>query len=85
MRVKLHKTDQKAFRNDYFQEIIWETSGGFSGSAIVEVPPDGRLLCERCEMMAVAAGELSASKLAGKHVHVGRMVPRRTCCRGKEN
>ena len=43
-------------------------------------PPDGRILCERCEANAVAAGMPSADELAGKHVHKGRTVAVATCC-----
>lgn len=44
-------------------------------------PPEGRLLCERCEAHAVAAGEKPADEIAGRHIHTGRMVPKQTCCR----
>ena len=43
-------------------------------------PPDGRILCERCEANAVASGMPSADELAGKHVHKGRTVAVATCC-----
>ena len=43
-------------------------------------PPEDRLLCARCEMLAVAAGEIPADTLAGRHVHKGRLRAERTCC-----
>ena len=43
-------------------------------------PPDGRILCERCEMMAVKNGLPNADELAGKHVHKGKTVAVVTCC-----
>jgi len=43
-------------------------------------PPDGRILCERCEAAAVANGLPSADELAGRHVHKGRTVAVATCC-----
>ncbi len=48
-------------------------------------PPKGRLLCTRCEALAVKAGELSASMLAARHVHQGKLKAVRTCCLGEEN
>jgi len=55
---------------------------GTDDDLIFEVP-NGRIVCERCELMAIAKGELSSSKLAGRHVHVGRMVVKQTCCGGR--
>lgn len=43
-------------------------------------PPDGKILCERCEAAAVANGLPSADELAGRHVHKGRTVAVSTCC-----
>jgi hypothetical protein len=43
-------------------------------------PPDGKILCERCEAAAVKNGLPSAEELAGKHVHKGRTVVVATCC-----
>lgn len=43
-------------------------------------PPEGKILCARCEAIAVANGLLSADELAGRHVHVGRTVAMATCC-----
>ena len=44
------------------------------------VPPEGRVLCERCEAAAVAKGMPTADELAGRHVHKGRTVAMATCC-----
>lgn len=43
-------------------------------------PPEGKILCARCEAIAVANGLPSADELAGRHVHVGRTVAMATCC-----
>ena len=43
-------------------------------------PPKDRLLCERCEMIVKDRGLPSSSKLAGRHVHVGRLRPIQVCC-----
>lgn len=46
----------------------------------LDQPPEGRILCERCEAMAVKNGLPRADELAGKHVHKGRTVAVVTCC-----
>ena len=43
-------------------------------------PPEGRILCARCEAFAVANGLPSADELAGRHVHKGGVVAVATCC-----
>lgn len=43
-------------------------------------PPNGKLVCTHCEAKAVAAGELTADKLVGRHVHRGRVKAVRACC-----
>lgn len=44
-------------------------------------PPEDKILCARCEAIAVANGLPSADELAGRHVHVGRTVAVMTCCK----
>lgn len=43
-------------------------------------PPDGRIVCGRCETIAVEKGLPAADELAGRHVHKGRTVALATCC-----
>lgn len=43
-------------------------------------PPKDRLLCVYCEMRATIAKEKSADKLAGRHVHIGKLKAERVCC-----
>lgn len=50
----------------------------------LETPPDGKILCERCEEIAVANGLPSADELAGRHVHKGRTKAVATCCKTEE-
>lgn len=46
----------------------------------LSVPPEDRILCARCEAVAVANGLPSADDLAGRHVHKGGVVAVVTCC-----
>lgn len=48
-----------------------------------EVPGD-RILCERCEQVALNNGLPSADELCGRHVHVGRVRAIRSCCKELE-
>ena len=43
-------------------------------------PPPGALLCAACEARATAAGLPSAEALAGRHVHLGKVVAVQLCC-----
>lgn len=43
-------------------------------------PPDGRILCARCESAAIENGLPSADDIAGRHVHKGRTTAVATCC-----
>ena len=54
-------------------------SGG-KNFTFLAAPPEGRILCERCEAAAVANELPAADELAGKHVHKGRTVAMATCC-----
>lgn len=52
---------------------------------LLDVPPKNRLLCARCEGVAVAASQPKASKLAKRHVCVGKIRAVRLCCGGENN
>ncbi len=43
-------------------------------------PPRDRLLCERCELLAKLQQLPSAERITGRHVHVGRIFVKQTCC-----
>lgn len=58
---------------------------GFTGRkqfTFLDRVPEGRLLCQRCEVAAFAHGQPSAESIMGAHVHLGRVVAQRTCCHG---
>ena len=57
----------------------------FSGTkkfTFLDAPPAGKLLCARCEEIAVKFGQPSSFELVGRHVHLGRCVAIQTCCEG---
>lgn len=43
-------------------------------------PPQGRILCARCEDAAVGFGHPSAESIAGRHVHTGGVIAVARCC-----
>ncbi len=47
---------------------------------LLYVPPEGEILCARCEEFAVENGLPPADELAGRHVHKGRTKAVVTCC-----
>lgn len=56
------------------------TSSG-TNLTFLDSPPEDKILCARCEEAAVAKGMQSADELAGRHVHVGRTIAVKTCCK----
>ena len=59
--------------------------GGGRFCEFVAEPPSNRLVCARCEAMAVAAGQPSLDELCGRHVHIGSLKANRHCCRNDDN
>ena len=64
--------------------------GGLSTSRegmfeVVETVPDGRLLCAKCESEAKSRGLPSADEICGRHVCIGLMKPKRSCCDNANN
>lgn len=55
------------------------------GVSLTDQPPENRLLCEACETKATEAGEPSAEKLCGRHIHTGVLRAQRTCCPDTHN
>lgn len=43
-------------------------------------PPNGKIVCARCEAMAIQAGLDSSDEICGKHIHVGGVKAVITCC-----
>ena len=58
-----------------------DCSGDGKKFTFLTAPPVGRILCERCELIAVLHGLPSADSLAGRHVHKGGVVAVATCCK----
>lgn len=43
-------------------------------------PPNGKVVCARCEAIAIESGQQSSDNLAGHHVHIGGVRAVITCC-----
>lgn len=56
------------------------TFSGRKQFTFLDAPPEGRLLCERCEVAAFAKGQPTAESIVGHHVHFGKVVAVQTCC-----
>lgn len=67
----------------HFSVVAW-CGNSFTGQpkkfTFLDAPPQGRLLCERCEAASFAAGEPTAESIVGRHVHLGKVVAVQTCC-----
>jgi len=86
--ILIHRPKSAATINIHKQPhnvIHYWCGNGVSDSknlTLLDVPPDGSILCELCEQNAVYAGLPSADSLAGRHVHKGRLKAVKTCgCR----
>lgn len=55
---------------------------GRKNFTFLDAPPQGRIVCARCEDAALAAGLPSSEALAGQHVHTGGVVAVARCCAG---
>ena len=56
---------------------------GFTGTkkfTFLDAPPDGKLLCARCEAAVVNHGQPSSESIVGHHVHIGGLVAKQLCC-----
>jgi hypothetical protein len=67
--------------NSHYSVTYW--CGNSGRGKLLDVPPDGRIVCARCEAAAVARGKPTSDQLAGHHVHKGGVRPYRTCCQDK--
>lgn len=54
---------------------------GLKKFTFLDEPPKSKLLCERCEVAAFAHGQPTAEQLVGHHVHLGKLVAQKTCCK----
>lgn len=55
-------------------------SGNFEKLTFLSEPAETDLLCAACEARAVMAGLPTASDLAGRHVHIGKLKAIKVCC-----
>jgi len=78
--VTTHKISEKYKSHIAVENWCGNTFTGTKKFTFLDAPPDGKLLCARCEAMALKSNMPSAESLAGKHVHLGRLVPQQLCC-----
>ncbi len=88
--VLVHRVKFVCSHFDVFDQEMRHTTHQWCGNMahateLVSVPPDGRLLCARCEAAAVKAGEKPSAELVGKHVCLGAIRAKRLCCLNEEN
>lgn len=70
------------FKEPHIAALNW-CGNGFTGRKnllFLDSPPNGKLLCARCEQNATKAGLPSADSIVGRHVHLGKVVAVQTCC-----
>lgn len=76
-------TTYKAHWNESYLIIKNFCGSTFCGThkfTFLDAPPEGKILCARCEDEAVKEGLPTAEKLVGRHVHTGGVIGVRNCC-----
>ncbi len=56
------------------------TASSGDNLTFLDTPPEGKILCARCEEVAVSRGLPSADTITGHHVHIGGVQAVRACC-----
>ena len=62
---------------------LWcgNSSTGTKKFTFLAEPPDGRIVCARCEDIAVKQfGQPTTESIAGRHVHTGGVIAVARCC-----
>lgn len=59
-------------------------STGTKKFTFLDEPPEGRVVCARCEDAATGVGLPASSEIAGRHVHTGGVVAHMRCCKSAE-
>lgn len=67
------------FRNLAIETWCGNSQNGMDKFTFLSAPPDGKVVCARCEMMAIENGLLSSDDIVGRHVHIGHVKPVITC------
>jgi len=78
--VVTHKISEKYKSHIAIECWCGNSFTGTTKFTFLDVPPENKLLCARCESVAVKHGQPSAYELTGKHIHLGRLVPQQVCC-----
>ena len=78
--VSTHKIGEKWKAHISVECWCGNTFSGTKKFTFLDAPPEGKLLCARCEEMATKRNLPTAHELAGRHVHLGRVVPQQICC-----
>jgi hypothetical protein len=70
-------------KHSYLIAKMWCGTSMTNGEnwTFLESPPDGKVICAKCEAMAIVNGFPSSYSLVGHHVHVGGVRAFITCCK----
>lgn len=79
-RITTHKISEKYPAHLGIENWCGAVMTGMKKFTFLDAPPEGRIVCARCEDAAIAAGLPSSTELAGRHVHTGGVVAVMRCC-----
>lgn len=77
--VLIHRPIEVAYRKAYLGGYIYacvdfmcgNSANGEGKFTFLDVVPEGRIVCARCEAAAIEAGLPSSSEICGRHVCIG--------------
>ena len=78
--ITTHKIGEKYKSHIAVEALCGNSFTGTKKFTFLDAPPDNKLLCARCEEVAAKRNMPSAESLAGRHVHIGRLVAQQMCC-----
>lgn len=86
--VLIHRPIEVAYRKSYRGGYIYacvdfmcgNSANGENKFTFLDVVPDGRIVCARCEAAAIEAGLPSSSAITGRHVCIGGVKSVSFCC-----
>lgn len=78
--VTTHKIGEKWKAHIAIECWCGNTFTGTKKFTFLDAPTKNKLVCARCEEVAVKRGQPSSEEISGNHVHFGRVIAQQICC-----
>ncbi|MDD5326057.1 MAG: hypothetical protein PHR71_12260 [Polaromonas sp.] len=84
-RVTTHKIGDRWKAHISVHCWCGNSMSGTKKFTFLDAPPEGRIVCGRCEDFAIKAGKPTSEQLTGRHIHTGGVIAVRRCCEEKDS